>query len=453
MYSPLVVLGIVFVVAIVNLALGFFLARWQVFAPRGEREIARAKLTAAPAKSAAAQPSSKTASEAEPAGAQAESPEPQTLSEVTSEAEPPADSAEGDAAASEPEVSPPVAIPGSRLEAIAGFRGELLANRRGLLLLDGQLRSSRLSADPPMLAEATSTIRQTVRSFVSGRDALIDQLPSKGEGTEDAAAACCDLILAADTRTIQSSKTLAMLEEVETLEDSPHEALERILVEVARLIHTGGQLIETIEESLLAVAREEYVLTALSPRITQPAAGLGSMLGLAMRLAEHEQLEGVREQDALSLTVWDVDGTAKLNDHFGPAVVERALLTLGGIIKDLAPEGAKLARVSGQRYAMLVAVDVEEAASIAERVRQTVEASQILAEGEEVALTLSSGVVARQTGEAYESLMERAAAALAEAKQYGRNRTFLHDDDYPAPVLPPELELAPQSIEATALSV
>ena len=46
-----------------------------------------------------------------------------------------------------------------------------------------------------------------------------------------------------------------------------------------------------------------------------------------------------------------------------------------------------------------------------------------------------------------QQLFERAAAALHEAKRYGRNRTFQHDGKYATPVVPPNFSSREKSIK------
>ena len=36
---------------------------------------------------------------------------------------------------------------------------------------------------------------------------------------------------------------------------------------------------------------------------------------------------------------------------------------------------------------------------------------------------------------------------LAEAKRYGRNRTFVHEGEYPTPVVPPNLSLSEKQLD------
>ena len=82
-----------------------------------------------------------------------------------------------------------------------------------------------------------------------------------------------------------------------------------------------------------------------------------------------------------------------------------------------------VARYGGEEFAfVLVEAGAEEATIVAERMRARVEAHEFeLAGGARLRATASIGVAVVQPKEAAASLIERADAALYEAKSQGRN--------------------------------
>ena len=97
-----------------------------------------------------------------------------------------------------------------------------------------------------------------------------------------------------------------------------------------------------------------------------------------------------------------------------------------------------MTRLSGQRFLCLFPdADVRYTASVAEHIRQTVEATRFRCRDGELRITLSCAAIGATSGDTPVLLCRRAEAALAEAKRYGRNRTFLYEGEYPTPVVPP----------------
>ena len=89
------------------------------------------------------------------------------------------------------------------------------------------------------------------------------------------------------------------------------------------------------------------------------------------------------------------------------------------------PAGATLARVDGEAFALLVPeLDAAGALALAERVRAHIGSARIRRPDQDEAerVTLSVGVAGGAAGEAPQALLERAAAALRQAKDDGRDR-------------------------------
>ena len=98
-----------------------------------------------------------------------------------------------------------------------------------------------------------------------------------------------------------------------------------------------------------------------------------------------------------------------------------------------------------QMVLLLHHMAVNDAAELVERIRQTIEKTTFERYGLELQVTVSGGVIVAREGERGDQLLERLRATLEEAKRYGRNRTFLCEEDCPNPVVPPAMTIEEQT--------
>jgi len=149
------------------------------------------------------------------------------------------------------------------------------------------------------------------------------------------------------------------------------------------------------------------------------------------------------EPDALPcVAVIDVDNTDRMNQRFGRGVTDHVLDALWEFVQAEQRHDATASRVDGQRFVLLFADgEAKRAANIVERIRQSIGKMDFVHGEHEIRTTVSCSLSAPTPGEDVEDIFARARASLDEAKRYGRNRTFLHSGDFPAPVVPPTLSL------------
>ena len=125
------------------------------------------------------------------------------------------------------------------------------------------------------------------------------------------------------------------------------------------------------------------------------------------------------------LLMSDIDHFQRINDAYGHAFGDQVLKAVADALRMLVPAGATLARVGGEAFALLVpGLDAAGALALAERVRAQVGSARIRRpdQGEPERVTLSLGVAGGRVGETPQALLERAAAALKQAKDDGRDR-------------------------------
>jgi diguanylate cyclase (GGDEF)-like protein len=132
-----------------------------------------------------------------------------------------------------------------------------------------------------------------------------------------------------------------------------------------------------------------------------------------------------RYQRPLSLLLLDIDRFKEYNDNYGHLEGDKVLVRLGQVIKSCLRKMDSAYRYGGEEFTVILPeTEGDEAATVAERIRASVEEEYFLS-GEKcnpIAITVSVGVAEYQLGEEAAVLVQRADKAMYLSKQGGRNR-------------------------------
>lgn len=138
--------------------------------------------------------------------------------------------------------------------------------------------------------------------------------------------------------------------------------------------------------------------------------------------------QALESNSALSLLYIDIDFFKRVNDTYGHKEGDIALATLGEILKKSTRSMDIVSRNGGEEFSVILyQCDSELAFDIAERIRNTVEATPIILSSQErINITVSIGIASYPSPiNDHRILREKADAALYEAKRTGRNKTVL----------------------------
>jgi len=126
----------------------------------------------------------------------------------------------------------------------------------------------------------------------------------------------------------------------------------------------------------------------------------------------------------IAVAVLDLDRFKGVNDTFGHAAGDEVLRTLGRLLLDRTRRDLDIpGRIGGEEF-LLIMPETDEAGAVkaCERLRHAVEAEPIYVEDEEIRVTVSIGVAARESGdESPKDMLRRADRACYQAKAEGRN--------------------------------
>jgi two-component system cell cycle response regulator len=147
-------------------------------------------------------------------------------------------------------------------------------------------------------------------------------------------------------------------------------------------------------------------------------------------LAHLDELIDRVNQDGISAAVllFDIDHFKQVNDIYGYAAGDDVLRELAGRAMNSVRSVDLVARLGGEEFVVVMPeTDITTASAVAERLRLAVAQEPFVfrESGKELAVTISIGVAATTgEGDCREGLLERANAALCEAKRAGGNRVI-----------------------------
>lgn len=190
-----------------------------------------------------------------------------------------------------------------------------------------------------------------------------------------------------------------------------------------------------LEAKLNATAHEVHLLRAQLEE-AKAEAGTDALTGLANRKVFEEQLvvamtnENFRAPPA-ALIIADIDHFKQVNDTWGHQTGDQVIRFVASVFTRFAPENSTIARIGGEEFALLMpAVQPDRAKAVAQHIRAAVEGKKLVrrSSNEDLGrITISLGLAHSVRGEAGESLVARADAALYASKRNGRNQVTVAD--------------------------
>jgi diguanylate cyclase (GGDEF)-like protein/PAS domain S-box-containing protein len=176
-----------------------------------------------------------------------------------------------------------------------------------------------------------------------------------------------------------------------------------------------GTCLDITEHKTEAVEREEHLSNVETLAHTDPLTQLPNRRWWDGEL-RNSLAQAAGEQQKLCVVIIDVDKFKSYNDEHGHPEGDRLLRTAASAWQRTLRGGDTIARYGGEEFAVLLpGCDEEDALPVIERLRQATPMGQ----------TVSAGLAAWEPWESPKALVERADAALYEAKRGGRNRSVM----------------------------
>ncbi len=146
------------------------------------------------------------------------------------------------------------------------------------------------------------------------------------------------------------------------------------------------------------------------------------------RVAERQLRRARGRQRPVALLLCDIDYLRRVNNKYGHLAGDAAIASVAAALRASVRDGDLAARFGGEEFALLLpGSTLEQAASVAERIRRTLAALPVVAPGvpDGHVVTVSAGVGVALPGEDLDTVVARVDEALYAAKHSGRNRVCL----------------------------
>ena len=143
-----------------------------------------------------------------------------------------------------------------------------------------------------------------------------------------------------------------------------------------------------------------------------------------LEFLEREMARSIRYGRALSLMMFDLDHFKRVNDTWGHLAGDHVLREVAGVIKSRIRKEECFARYGGEEFCVVMPeAPSDNALLLAEKIRASVERTQLVFDGKSIPVTISGGVATVEASMMSTlAFIQAADARLYRAKELGRNR-------------------------------
>jgi len=217
--------------------------------------------------------------------------------------------------------------------------------------------------------------------------------------------------------------------------------------------HPVGFLIKSLRGISQDLTKQELIKKLTRDEIGELTDALNGLLGRVreyqselVRLANTDGLTGIlnrrtffsrgeklltKYQGGVYFVQIDLDHFKSVNDNYGHGIGDQVLELVGGLLQGSVRtvgerEPDLVGRLGGEEFGILFSTNnLEEARSVTERLRATLERAEVETGAKTLSITGSFGLAEAAPGETLDHLYHRADAACYEAKRKGRNQVVV----------------------------
>jgi len=164
-------------------------------------------------------------------------------------------------------------------------------------------------------------------------------------------------------------------------------------------------------------------------------ANIDDLTGLHTRRAFYElgkvlSNSSQRNAQPLSIIIMDIDNFKRINDSYGHAAGDSALMQVGKIMRERLRKSDISGRIGGEEFAVILpGTSLQQSFQLAEALRKQIEELSIQSEDKTIRITASFGVASGMDD--LDTLGEHADKAMYRSKQSGRNAVTAYKQGAP----------------------
>lgn len=193
---------------------------------------------------------------------------------------------------------------------------------------------------------------------------------------------------------------------------------------------SGWVAVFAIELVLYSMGTAFIIFMLVSERTLnahKAAAAIDPLTGLFNRRGFSEATSRMIEREAkagrpVSVLIFDIDHFKSINDRFGHPTGDEILKLFSNVVTNSLRLTDLVGRIGGEEFAAMLPCSVDEAACVADRVREAFATCGVAIDDAPLDTTVSIGVSGGPAGTELDVLLASADTALYQAKRAGRNR-------------------------------
>jgi diguanylate cyclase (GGDEF)-like protein len=188
--------------------------------------------------------------------------------------------------------------------------------------------------------------------------------------------------------------------------------------------------IESLISALIYPLRNALLYKqAVEKAYNDPLTGLNNRAAFDKSIEQEIDL-AIRHDHTLSLMMLDLDRFKQINDNYGHIVGDAVLKSFADCIMECMRRSDIVFRYGGEEFVILLRnTQVAGAQLLAERMRKNVENMKFEYNNVKLNISVSIGLAELKEGDDRLKLVERADALLYKAKESGRNKVVVEDEE------------------------
>ena len=319
---------------------------------------------------------------------------------------------------------------------VADFKRELEHYRAQLGEIESQVRDGSKTPQAEQLQECADGLKNVNREFLDKQGGISRRLKSQEDHGQFADVAVSVGRAMAEQEALVGFSN-ANIEKVD-VESDLETGYQRLLGETSLLMDNAGEVEQTLQSAETCLAEIPRDRIAQHAEAEDPPRGYEDVKQ-ALNQWWNDDPERTRK---LTVGIVGVDNTEQLVDQIGDESSGKLFDAVRNMLQDAAGERGSILRHSPHVFVVLLHdTGAREATNVVEQVRQGVAAAKFAYRESLVPVTVSCAVTPAEAEDSVETIVDRIDATLKESSRYGENQTFLHEDDHPAPVVPPQLDI------------